>query len=78
MFRWGCGVGLLMAGGEGGQFLGQTGGIGLLLGRIAVRRGVGRIRVGRIRTRREIVFLRPDLFVVIRRILLLGLRIGLL
>lgn len=78
MFRWGCGVDLLTVGGGGGQFLGQIGGIGLLLGRIVMRRVVGRIQVGRIHTHREIVFLRPDLFVVIRRIRLLGLRIGLL
>lgn len=76
MFRWGCGVDLLMVGGGGGQFLGQIGGTGLLLGRIVMRRVVGRILGDRTHTHREIIFLHLDLFGVTRKIRLPGLRIG--
>lgn len=78
MFQWGYGVGLLMVGGGGGQFLGRIGGIGLLPERIVVKRAVGQIPGGQTRIRRGIVFLRLGLFVAVRKTRLPGLRIGLL
>lgn len=78
MFRLGCGVGPLMAVGGGGQSLGRTGGIGLLLGRSVGRMVVGQILGGQIHIRRVIIFLHLGLFGAVRMIRLLELRRGLL
>lgn len=67
-----------MVGEGGGQFLGQIREIGSLLRRIVMRMVVGQILVGQTRIRKGIVSLRLGSFVVIKKIRLLGLRIGLL
>lgn len=78
MFRLDCGADLLRVGGEGEQFLGRIGEIGLPLGRNVGKMVVGQILRGRTHIHRVIIFLHLGLFGAIRRIRLLELRIGLL
>lgn len=77
MWWWGIGVVLLMGGVVVGRFLGRTGGIGLLLGRIGLRRVIEQILGGRIRIRRVIVFLSLGLFGPVRNLGRLGGCLGL-
>lgn len=72
MWWWGIEVGLLMVGGVVGRFLGRIGGIGLLLGKIGLRRVAGRTLVGQIRIRMVIVFLSLGLFGPVRSLGRLG------
>lgn len=69
-----------MEGGGEGRFLGRIVEIGLLLGRIGLRRGVEQILGGQIHIRRGIVFLSLGLFGLVRSLRRLGqclwLRIG--